>query len=290
MTLEGIDLSKWQTTTPPLTGLSFLFARASIGTATDERYAQHIATAKAAGIVTGSYHFNWDTISVAAQVTTFIAASGDVDLYALDVEGANAFSDAQATEFIRLMHAAGLRCGLYHSASGFFNAGQDWDWIAKWSTTPPAAYDFWQYTSDGSLPGYSGRLDFDRFNGTLDELHALAGKDFPMIPVATTKTSKVALPVGVQLYDQAFAPLVKVSVAQTADGYFDTGTGFTAIEVVTGGKHQLAFVKTAAVKVTPVTAPPDAVSCKPYVDAAVATLRTAIKVEETAHAAKVGAL
>ncbi len=40
----------------------------------------------------------------------------------------------------------------------------------------------------------------------------------------------------------------------------------------------------------PAPLPPDAVSCKPYSDAAVATLRAAIKVEETAHAAKVGAL
>ena len=274
MTCFGIDVSKWQTSLPSLDAVDFLFARASIGTQADERYAQHIATAKAAGIVTGAYHFNWDTISVAAQVTTFIAEAGDVDLYALDVEGANAFNLAQSTEFIRLMHAAGLKCGLYHSASGFFDAGQDFDWVAKWSTTPPVKWDFWQYTSDGSLPGYSGRLDFDRFNGTLDELHALAGQEAPMIPVATSGPYKVALAVGTQLYDQAFKPLVKVSVAQTADGYFSTGTGYTAMEVVTGGKHQLCFVKTAEAKVTPVTVLPTAESCKPYVDAAVATDRT----------------
>ena len=73
---------------------------------------------------------------------------------------------------------------------------------------------------------------------------------------------------------EAFKPLVKVSVAQTADGYFSTGTGYTAMEVVTGGKHQLCFVKTAEAKVTPVTVLPTAESCKPYVDAAVATDRT----------------
>ncbi len=157
--------------------MEFLFARASIGTQVDALYAQHIAEAKAAGIVTGAYHFNHDALSVASQVTTFIAAAGDVDLYALDVEGLNAFSEAQTAEFIDLMHAAGLKCGLYHSASGFFDAGQDFDWVAKWSTVPPASWDFWQFTSSGTLPGYTGRLDFDRFNGTLDELHALAGKE-----------------------------------------------------------------------------------------------------------------
>jgi hypothetical protein len=179
VTLFGIDVSKWQTRTPHLDTVQFLFARASIGTTRDTMYPVHIGNAKVAGIVTGAYHFNWDTISIAAQVTTFIDAAGSVDLYALDVEGEHAFSQAQSKEFIRLMHEAGLKCGLYHSASGFFDAGQDFDWVAKWSATPPGSWDFWQFTSDGQLPGYTGRLDFDRFNGTLAELHALAGMAGP---------------------------------------------------------------------------------------------------------------
>ncbi len=177
MTCFGIDVSKWQSSLPDLDTVDFLFARASIGTQTDPLYAQHIAEAKAASLITGAYHFNHDQISVASQVATFIAAAGDVDLYALDVEGLNAFDQSQTREFIRLMHEAGLECGLYHSASGFFDAGQDWDWVAKWSPTPPAVYDFWQFTSSGNLPGYPGRLDFDQYKGTLAELYALAGRN-----------------------------------------------------------------------------------------------------------------
>ncbi len=199
MTCFGIDVSKWQSHLPDLTTVDFLFARASIGTTTDTMYATHIAEAKAAGIVTGAYHFNWDTIPIAAQVTTFIAAAGRVDLYALDVEGANGFSDWQAREFIRLMHEAGLKCGLYHSASGFFDAGQDFDWVAKWSTIPPASWDFWQYTSDGKLPGYTGRLDFNRFDGTLDELHALAGRETMPTFKALTRPRYVVIPNGAKL-------------------------------------------------------------------------------------------
>lgn len=267
MTCFGIDVSKWQPTLPDLTTVDFLFARASIGTTTDTRYADHIATAKRAGIVTGAYHFNWDTISVAAQVSTFIAAAGNVDLYAVDVEGANAFSVSQTKEFIRLMHAAGLKCGLYHSASGFFDAGQDWDWVAKWSMIPPASWDFWQYTSSGSLPGYSGRLDFDRFNGTLSELHRFAG--IPTAPDTGTEDAVIVisnetpvlvdLKVGVQLYDGAGQPFVKVSKAQTQhspfEAEFNPNFHARAMSVNTGGQLVLAYAHNSDVTIRPVPVP-----------------------------------
>ena len=263
MTLFGIDVSKWQTSLPDLDTVEFLFARASIGTTTDTMYKTHIAEAEAAGIVTGAYHFNWDTISVASQVTTFIQAAGNVDLYAVDVEGANAFSEAQTREFIRLMHEAGLKCGLYHSASGFFDAGQDFDWVAKWSTTPPAKWDFWQYTSDGKLPGYTGRLDFDRFNGTLAELHALAGMTGPdtgtedAVVVITNETPVIVdLKVGDQLYNGAGLPFVKVSKAQSQhspfEAEFSANFHARAITVVTGGQNVLAYVHTSDVTVHPI--------------------------------------
>jgi len=263
VTLFGIDVSKWQTNLPDLSTVEFLFARASIGTTKDTMYRTHIEEAKTAGIVTGAYHFNWDTLSVASQVTTFIAAAGNVDLYAVDVEGANAFSEAQTREFIRLMHEAGLKCGLYHSASGFFDAGQDFDWVAKWSTTPPAKWDFWQYTSDGKLPGYTGRLDFDRFNGTLAELHVLAGMTGPdtgtedAVVVITNETPVIVdLKVGDQLYNGAGLPFVKVSKAQSQtspfEAEFSANFHARAITVVTGGQNVLAYVHTSDVAVHPI--------------------------------------
>ena len=49
-------------------------------------------------------------------------------------------------------------------------------WVAHWTTASspivPAAnwggksWTFWQYTSDGTVPGISGRVDLDRYNGT----------------------------------------------------------------------------------------------------------------------------
>lgn len=202
-TARGIDVSRWQSAYVPtgevaafidLTGLDFLFARASIGTRVDPLYDGHIARARRAGLITGAYHFNWDTISVAAQVKAFLAAAGDVDFYFIDVEGGNAFSQAQTHEFLRLMHVAGKKCGLYHSASGYFDVGQDYDWVAKWGSTPPSGdWEFWQYTSDGHLPGYSGRLDLNRFNGTRADLLALAGRLAPDTDIETTGDSSMKL-------------------------------------------------------------------------------------------------
>jgi hypothetical protein len=54
-------------------------------------------------------------------------------------------------------------------------------WIAQYTTlcpdltSPWNTWAFWQYSESGSVPGISGGIDVDRFNGTFDELRALAG-------------------------------------------------------------------------------------------------------------------
>ena len=68
MTLNGIDVSRWQGTTPSLAGLAFLFAKASQGTTKDPMYDTHIANARKAGLVVGAYCFNVGTLDIAAQV------------------------------------------------------------------------------------------------------------------------------------------------------------------------------------------------------------------------------
>jgi hypothetical protein len=50
-------------------------------------------------------------------------------------------------------------------------------WIARWSTNAPAViggwkhWAFWQHTDRGAVSGIAGRVDLDRFNGSLDDLH-----------------------------------------------------------------------------------------------------------------------
>jgi len=158
-TLAGIDISDYQTTTPPLTGLAFCIAKASEGMSAAKTYGMHVANTRKAGIVTGAYHFarNDSTGTPAQQAAFFLQTAGDVDLYAVDVEGFHAFSLAQSQSFIAVMHAAGKRIGMYGSVSGFQRAGQDWDWVAFYNPTPPTIpYDIWQYG-----PRRIGAVDVD---------------------------------------------------------------------------------------------------------------------------------
>lgn len=178
---KGYDVSKWQTPSDwKPDGLAFLIARASIGTTPDEQYAKHIAKAKAAGLVTGAYHFNWDpdysgTATPEEQARFFVKQAGDVDFLFLDVEGAMSFETDETKRFIAEVHRLGRRCGLYMSASVYrWDVGQDYDWVAKWSSTQPAGdWEFWQYTSSSPATD-GGRLDANYFNGSLAELKALA--------------------------------------------------------------------------------------------------------------------
>lgn len=191
---RGIDVSKWQTTTPSLADKAFLIARASIGTTPDDRYAQHIAAARAAGIITGAYHFNWNTgASPAEQARYFLARAGEVDLYALDVEGAHGFSHEQTATFIDEIHAHGKTIGLYHSRSGYFDAGQDWRWIAYWpadhDTAPSIPWDIWQYGSD---PSYKPTNIDGNVAKDAATLARIAGKDDTMAGMVLTDLGSFA--------------------------------------------------------------------------------------------------
>lgn len=206
--LKGIDLSKWQAATPSLAGFDFVIARASIGTSMDARYAQHIAKARAAGLVTGAYHFNWDDETKvsgqpAEQARYFVDHAGDVDLLFLDVEGDHSFEPTESAAFIAEVHRLGKKCGLYMSASTFRRVGQDYDWIAKWGTDAPFGWEFWQYTSSGHVAGYDGRLDLNYFNGTLAQLRALSNRkdDTAMKAITTTTPKLIDWPDGTPYYD-----------------------------------------------------------------------------------------
>ena len=173
--LLGIDISRHQAKTPKLGGRAFVIVRASYGDARDGRYAKHAAAVRAAGCLLGAYHFGRNVVPVNAQVKTFLATADHAQLLALDVEVDHhtkvpddpAMSHAQAKAFIKAVHADGRKIGLYHSESGFFDAGQDWDWVANWGKRPARRWDIWQYRGSP--------LDLDRFDGNRSELLALGG-------------------------------------------------------------------------------------------------------------------
>jgi len=200
--LNGVDVSyhqgaiDWQRVASA--GTRFAFLRASAGSLTaDSAYATYRAGARGAGLVVGSYHFaNPDSAvnDAANEAGWFLrnatVASGDL-LPVLDLEVSNGLSAAALTTWAQtwlaqVTAATGVRPTIYTNPSFWSSsmANTDWFarngyrvlWIAHWTTasqpTVPAngwggnGWTFWQHSSTGTVPGISGAVDLDRFNGT----------------------------------------------------------------------------------------------------------------------------
>lgn len=155
MTLSGYDVSYYQSTTP--TDKDFVIARACYGTAQDSRFTMHRDNTRAAGKRFGAYAFGVYGDG-AAQARAFLAIATGAEFLALDLEqeyrngvAIPRMTDTQAKAFIATVKAAGHKCYLYHSLSGFPSLGQSGNWVAYWSTNPPSIpYTMWQ---NGSLHG-----------------------------------------------------------------------------------------------------------------------------------------
>jgi hypothetical protein len=275
--LKGIDISKWQATTPSLAGLDFAFARATYATSPDGRYATHVAAFRRAGLVAGAYHFGVGFSSAAAQARVFLAQAKDADLLILDLERdpAETMTHSQAREFIDAVHAAGRTIGLYHSRSGFPSLGQDYNWVAQWGTSVPTgiSWAFWQYRGSP--------LDLDYFNGTKVDLLKLAAKAVPPLPASPTPEVHLTLkanaahPVqttvdvkkGGQVFRIDGSPLVTWSADYTITSLGQSGA-HDLIVVTTAKVTQYALVLTAAIRNrrsvgTPANTPPPPLDTKP---------------------------
>jgi GH25 family lysozyme M1 (1,4-beta-N-acetylmuramidase) len=199
--VNGIDVSYHQGsidwTQVANAGKRFAFVRASAGTLTaDTAYSTYRAGAHAAGLRVGSYHFaNPDTApnDAANEAAWFLKnatiSSGDL-LPVLDLEVANGLGSsaliAWAQTWLASVEGATGVKPLIYTTSSFWSSSlgnTDWFgrngyrlWVAHWTTASapsvPASnwagdgWTFWQHSSTGSVPGISGAVDLDRFNGT----------------------------------------------------------------------------------------------------------------------------
>jgi GH25 family lysozyme M1 (1,4-beta-N-acetylmuramidase) len=161
----------------------------------DPTYATNHAQAKAAGLWTGAYHFArpskeaGDAIREADHFAARInLGSGDL-IPALDLEVSGNLSVAALQSWVstflgEVTVKVGMRPMIYTSPSfwktymgdsrALADAGYKTLWIAHWGVSAPTVpaqnwggrgWTFWQYTSDGTVPGIGGRVDLDRFNG-----------------------------------------------------------------------------------------------------------------------------
>jgi GH25 family lysozyme M1 (1,4-beta-N-acetylmuramidase) len=199
---EGIDVSHWQGTIDwskvRAAGKRFAFIKASEHTSfVDNKYQTNRANAKAAGLKIGAYHFarpNSGTTDAYAEADHFIETadwkSGELRPV-LDLEDTGGLSSSSLQTWVkaflqRIYDRTGVRAIIYVSPSfwstkmanstWFAKNGYDVLWIAHWTTASspsvPAdnwggkGWTFWQYTSDGSVSGISGRVDLNRYKGT----------------------------------------------------------------------------------------------------------------------------
>jgi hypothetical protein len=180
--LEGRDVSHWQQTTPSLSGMAFLWAKASEGNFLDDMYVAHVNAALSHSHVDPfAYHFGRAEWTPQVQVQTFLDQTQRALLLALDVEHATSgttMSETQGRDFIRLLRLQDplkRRIGLYGSLRNPWstwpadNWGADFAWKA-WpgSSAPPSPWAFWQFHQTGG--------DLDYFNGDRAALDALIGR------------------------------------------------------------------------------------------------------------------
>ena len=201
-TTNGVDVSyhngtiNW--TQVKNAGYEFAFIRISDGTGFhDPQFATNWTGAHAAGLLRGIYQFFRPNQDVNAQADMVIAAVGTPapgDLPpVIDVEATGNLSPASVATKVRqwvdrVKTATGVDPIVYtgkyfwrDQVGGPTSFANNPLWIAQYTslcpdlTSPWNTWAFWQYSESGSVPGISGGIDMDRFNGTLDELKALAG-------------------------------------------------------------------------------------------------------------------
>jgi lysozyme len=198
---DGIDVSHWQNTIDwsqvAASGKRFAYMKASEGTdLVDTTYPTNRYQAKAYGLYVGAYHFARPDRApgdAMAEADYFLAmsqlAAGDL-LPVLDLEVTGGLSPVELQEWVkgyldRIYVRTGARGVIYASPTFWKNAMSDTTWfaangyrslwVAHWTGGSPASvpagnwggvgWTFWQYTSSGVVPGISGRVDLDRFNG-----------------------------------------------------------------------------------------------------------------------------
>lgn len=213
---RGIDVSKWQGTVNwdqvSGSGVRFAFIRVSDGVNyRDGMFSRNWTEARRVGIHRGAYQFFRPNQDVAAQANIMIEAiraDGGELAPVIDVEAANGRSAAQITagvrEWIRLVQAATGRTPIIYTGPYFWRdsvGNPDMSgnplWIAHYGPRCPlisedvwSRWDFWQYTDSGRVPGISGPVDMNYFNGTLEELGGM-----PTMPPPTPSNGDLSPPI-----------------------------------------------------------------------------------------------
>lgn len=195
--VHGIDVSHYQKQVNwPLVAaqdVKFAFVKATEGQSMqDTLFCQNWDAMRAAGVMRGAYHFFRPGTSAAAQAMNFLAT---VDLQhgdlppVLDVEVMDGLSpEALAIgvkTWLTMVEDVWKIKPIVYSNQKFYNqhlAGLVYGypvWLARYTElrkpdlTDGHAWHFWQYGNRGRLNGIVGDVDFNVFNGNINDLQNL---------------------------------------------------------------------------------------------------------------------
>ncbi|MEV1285522.1 GH25 family lysozyme [Micromonospora sp. NPDC049679] len=210
-TTPGIDISHWQGsinwTSVRNSGVEFAYIKATeSNNYKDPQFNTNYVNSYNAGVIRGAYHFARPNASSGAVQANYLASNGgawSADSRtlpaALDIEnnpsGAQCYGLSTTAmrnwiaDFLNTYRARTGRYAVIYTTTNWWNtctgsytgfAANHPMWVARWSSTVGAlpagwgTWSFWQYTSTGSVPGISGNVDRNYWNGTRDRLIALA--------------------------------------------------------------------------------------------------------------------
>jgi lysozyme len=194
-TVQGIDVSTYQGNIDwaavKASGVDFTFIRSSDGlTHPDSKFAKNWAGAKSAGVIRGVYQFFQPGEDAIAQADMMLDAMGPLDAGDLppviDVEATGGQTPAVVAAGVKawVEHVAAKtgRTPIIYSGKYFWNDNVGTDmtayplWIPAYGPVCPDLpnpwqdWAFFQYASTGSVPGISGNVDMDYWNGDLASL------------------------------------------------------------------------------------------------------------------------
>jgi lysozyme len=255
--VHGIDVSVYQGNIdwPAVkgSGIDFAIARVSDGSYHDTKFDQNWPGMKAAGLIRGVYQFfepGQDPSAQADLVIQKVGMLGPGDLpCVLDVEATGGQSAGTIaanihTWFDKITAGTGKKPFIY-TGKYFWkdNVGSNPDfvdtplWLAAYVSPCPntpdpwTSWTMWQYSSTGSIPGISGNVDLDEYNGTLDDLKAFAGLDpdwgakfvsqsFPLAAMPLVMTVNQSIPAVLELQNtgkKAWDANTKLGTTQPRD-------------------------------------------------------------------------
>ena len=193
---EGIDVSHWQGTIDwakvRAAGKTFAIAKSTEGIGfKDSSYDRNKAAALGQGLKFGAYHFaRPGSNNPVVEADWFVNTSGHqrgMLIPTLDLEVTGGLGTTALTNWVkawlaRVDERLGVKAMIYTSPSfwrtsmgdsrWFADNGYAILWVANWHVTSPSvpasnwggrSWTFWQYTSDGVVPGIAGRVDLNRY-------------------------------------------------------------------------------------------------------------------------------